>query len=339
MQFKKVNFVLLCTFIQNMKEYLESIFALLSPYKTEVLNLDYNYISDETEDKFYHIEGLEDCFALRRLILSNHEITVIEKLEENIHLNYLDLSHNYIRKIENIAHLEKLSHLSLSYNDIRKTEGLHTLSLLAHLDLGHNKIKTIEGLQSLTQLKTLILSGNKAINTLSGLENQTLLEQLYVKQCKITDWSGLKYLKSLQELYASPVQISDMYEDLKELSLHTLHISNRELQKTDRIPHISTLRRLSITGCAFIQFVTGLEENPQLQELDLSNNTLLELNGIRHLTGLEVLDVRNNNLRVVQTEAIPETLKKIRMSGNPLTPDTLTNLQEWAKNQNIVLEL
>jgi len=322
-----------------MKNYLETMFASEPPYKTEILNLDFNYIADETEDKFYQIEGLEDCFALQKLILSHHEISTIEGLQENIHLNYLDLSHNYIRSIENIEHLEKLTYLNVSFNDIRNIEGLDTLYLLTCLDLGHNRIKKIERLNHLKQLKTLILSGNKNISSLQGLENQVVLEQLYVKQCKITDWSGLMYLKNLQELYASPVQISDMYIALKNTSLHTLHFSNRELQRIDKIPHISSLKKLSITGCAFVQFVTGLEENPQLQELDLSNNTLLELNGIKHLTALEILDVRNNNIRTLQLDLIPQQLKKLRISGNPLTPETLANLQEWAKQNNITLEL
>lgn len=322
-----------------MKTYLERIFANSPAYNIEHLNLDYDYLQDEIEDKFYTIEGLEDCFALRKLIISHHEISNIEGLEENIHLEYLDLSHNYIRDIENIAHLDKLSYLNLSFNDIRKIENLNTLTQLTHLDLGHNRIKKIENLNALSHLKTLILSGNKTITTLQGLEHHVQLEQLYVKQCKIIDWSELSALTHLQELYASPIQISDMHDALKNTHISVLHLSNRELNRIDKIPHIPTLKKLTITGCAFVQYITGLEENSQVEELDLSNNTLLELNGIKHFTKLTLLDIRNNNLRSVSTNDIPNNIKKIRINGNPLTVESLTELQEWAKTHNITVEI
>jgi Leucine-rich repeat (LRR) protein len=118
---------------------------MTSPIEVFMLGDETHPISSDDEvieyigSRIRALENLENCTALRKLLLRR----------------------NVIKKIENISHLTELEELELYDNQIKVIEGLETLKKLKTLDLSYNLIKKVEGLDELENLEVLFIVENR----------------------------------------------------------------------------------------------------------------------------------------------------------------------------------
>ena len=55
--------------------------------------------------------------------------------------------------------------------------------------------------------------------------------------------------------------------------------------------------------------------------LNISNNKIVEIEGIYHLKNLAFLDISNNLIEKCDSDDLPENLIIVRMSKNPVKPE------------------
>ncbi len=130
----------------------------------EELNVKSNYIS------------LSKLKNIKRLDLSNKNISSIGGIETLSGIIELDLSFNKIKDIDNLKSLTNLKVLRLNNNKITNISTLAYLKDLKLLDLSSNKIKEVESLLFLPNLKYLYLKGNRIYNNSIKNELKAKLE-------------------------------------------------------------------------------------------------------------------------------------------------------------------
>jgi protein phosphatase 1 regulatory subunit 7 len=170
-----------------------------------------------------------------------------------------------------------LRKLDLSYNQIKEIKGLDDLApTLEELYLVENRLKKIEGLSKLTKLTLLELGGNNIREVGNGLDTLVNLEQLWIGKNKIASiGTGFQKLAKL-----------------KSLSMQANRLTSLDVD---------------------VAFAPGC--NMELIEVYLSENGLTEIDGLRQLRNLELLDVSTN--------PIPSLYKaqKERTAGAAPDPD------------------
>jgi len=144
-----------------------------------------------SENQITEIEGLKHLKGLEVLWLSGNNISEIENLENHRDLKFLNLSKNNITEIKNLESLKNLDFLGLSRNRISEIKGLGTLKKLNSLWLTKNEVSEIKGLENLTKLEILGISSNRIpprlIQELGGLDKEGRAKDLqkFVEYCRI----------------------------------------------------------------------------------------------------------------------------------------------------------
>lgn len=110
--------------------------------------------------------------------------------------------------------------LTLQANFIEEITGLDELVNLEQLYFQQNKIKKISGLQNLKNIEIFDIAVNE-VETIEGLEAMAdSLDEFWVNNNKITDWSNLEYLgktmKKLNNLYLAGNPVHQRGKEFKE---------------------------------------------------------------------------------------------------------------------------
>jgi len=105
-----------------------------------------------------------DAKGVRRVNLSNNNISSIENLDNARNIEYLNLGVNKISNISGLHNMTQLKTLRLHDNNIKKIIGLKSLNNLENLDLRYNDIEWIDGLSALNKVKKIALDGNPLIS-------------------------------------------------------------------------------------------------------------------------------------------------------------------------------
>ena len=173
------------------------------------LSLDDNNISD--------ISAVSKLINLRiYLSLNNNNISDISAVSGLTKLTSLDLTGNKVSDISAVSGLTNLRTLNLARNEIRYISVLSNLIKLTNLDLSHNEIRDFSVLSTLkTKLATLYLDGSK-IRTTDPLLPLTNLQNLFIRDHRITDVGELLKLARLENL--QDLRFDDDRFDLSKLN-------------------------------------------------------------------------------------------------------------------------
>ncbi|XP_069752517.1 protein phosphatase 1 regulatory subunit 7 isoform X2 [Narcine bancroftii] len=213
------------------------------------------------------IENLDQLITVRELDLYDNQIKQIENLQALKELEILDLSFNVVRKIEALESLTKLKKLFLVNNKITKIENVGHLDQLETLELGSNRIRVIENFENLKKLNNLFLGKNKItkLQNLDGLTNLTVLSiqkkitTLDIANNRIKKIENISHLTELQEFWMND-NLIEQWSDLDELKnakeLQTVYLEGNPLQKD---PHyrrkvILSLPSVRQIDATFIRF-------------------------------------------------------------------------------------
>lgn len=161
---------------------------------------------------------------------------------------------------------------------------------------GTGGIRKIENLEKLVNLEVLTLHGN-GIKKLEGLPEN--LKILTVGDNPIRVVENLGHLLKLEVLHLSQTAVTSINGGFKGLeSLETLFFSdNVNLQSTK-----------------------GIEDAPNLVNLDLHGNTSMKsLEGIEKLKKMKFLSIKDCGLKNIDSIEGCESLEKIDMSGNEIS--------------------
>ena len=222
-------------------------------------------------------------------------ISSLSGLEYGGHLRRLDLTQNQISDISPLTDLTKLTELVIGNNQISDISPLAGLTSLVGLSLWGNRISDISALESLTNLTWLSLEANQ-LSDISPLAHLTNLTELGLMRNEISDLSPLDYLTRLRDLSVTINSVSDVslvpnVANLTALGLSFSQISDAELhQLADLKPK---LRRLWLTDNQ-LSDISALASLTNLQALWLANNQLSDISPLASVKSLEHLHIWNN---------------------------------------------
>ena len=114
-------------------------------------------------------------------------------------------------------------------------------------------------------------------------------------------------------------------EDLSYLTfLETLTVSGRNMSNLQDFAQLTHLKKLDLSGCRFpAESLATVAALPQLKELILSGCGLSTLTGLEHAASLEGLDISNNTIRNLDTLSALTELTSLQAAHNAITDLTV----------------
>ncbi len=249
----------------------------------------------------------EDVKSITTLDASIRPIESLEGLEYLANLTSLNLEVTDIEDIQPIADLTQLEELNLGFNSITSIDALTNLTSLNQLRLNDNKLNDIDSLfwSSVKNLQVLDLSNNQ-LRKIDDLHKLKKLTTLNLSKNQINDISPLAQMTTLRELNLSSNQIVNLDENLKSLT----NLEVLDLQK-NKITDISELTWLWYTG---------------LRELNLSHNTITDLQPLSNMENLERLFLKDIEVTDVSDLRLLPKILELDLSHNLI--DDLTGIGE-----------
>ncbi|UPR04217.1 leucine-rich repeat domain-contataining protein [Chloropicon primus] len=255
--------------------------------------------------KIRKIENLSKLSNLKRLSLCDNEITRIEGLEECYNLEELCLEDNRVQTVENLESLRNLKKLDLGRNKISCISGFSQAFLsssLTQLSLEDNEITSLQGISCLKNLLELYIGNNRIVELrevqlLKSFSKLIILDLLGNPLCDDYDYRGytVYHLKKLKVLDGQMVESSEQAA-ARSKYLGRLTVDTLEEQVGHRF--FDHLRDLDISNLRLRDvchaFSGGAFAN--LCEVNLDNNLLQNVDGLRTLPKLHVLRLNNNRL-------------------------------------------
>ena len=270
------------------------------------LDLGDEYVSSDGFVNSNSISDLSPLTGLSNLTwleLGYNSITDVSSLSVLANLTHLDVSFNSITDVSPLTKLTNLATLHLSGNSFRDISPLSTLTNLTRLELIATYVSDVSALSSLTKLEVLDLLGNRItevrISDISALSSLTNLKWLRLsRHDKITDFSVLSSMRSLETLYLAETSVTDLLWISSLTALRSLSLFNNKISDVPPLSGLTNLVWLNLNRNSVMD-VSALSVLTNLQTLFLSNNRIRDLSPLSANTGLGSGDrvyVRGNPL-------------------------------------------
>jgi len=236
-------------------------------------------------------------FNYTRLELAGRNLIDLQDLHKYPALRLLDVCNNQIADAAQVGKLQGLLSAKLDGNKLASLDGLSSLEHLQLLSAKSNAITSIETL-SLSKLKFLSLDGNQLTSLpLSACTNLTVLE---ARDNKLTSTAGIEGLENLEELHLARNEIT-------ELRLGPMPCLRVLAMPTNQVATLSAF-------CG----ENDVANAPNLEQLDMSTNTVASAKEFASLAGLKQL----KSLTLAESPA--SAVDKYRNHIHGVLPDLAT---------------
>ncbi|RDD40138.1 G-protein coupled receptor GRL101-like protein, partial [Trichoplax sp. H2] len=308
----------------------------------------------------YQFSGMPNVL---RISLSSNQLCCIHPntFANLTRLTSLDLSDNVISDIQGfqIPDLKALTLLMLNENQISKVlnGSFSGLKSLKKLVLRTNRISYIAhaAFEGLIQIQDIRLDGNWIVS---------VAIDIFSTGAPLINYVGLSKnkIKSVQLINTSfsLIQHLDLSHNVIRKSII---LSGNNLQKlnlsANRIDHVSELKNLNLSLFDSIDFsnnrildinnqiIPNTQEFPKIRALYIKSNKLNQIHqrAFQNLQNLEILDLQNNNIRVLSFAENLRSLEKLIMGKNKIQQlksqyfQNLTNLTELDVSCNQIRRL
>ncbi|XP_041043087.1 toll-like receptor 5 [Carcharodon carcharias] len=281
-----------------------SVFSHLQ--SLQILTLSLNKINQIEKNAFFGLESLLQLNLSFNLLGEIYSST-FEGLRD---VSLIDLQHNHIGVIQyNTFHgLNQLRTLNLRDNSLSVIYGLHHLPQLAYFLVGHNRLKTVYGLEAVSNSTFLDFSNNAFTNLNVFYEvmqlpavKHLLLRDNHVSMCtpaltdtipKDNQLIHLDLSSNFLELMWASKQCWEVFHNLTNLTALLLDHNYLTELPQDVFKGLDSLKRLNLSSNSLSQLNLGLFPST-LEILDLSKNRLVSPNP-EVFSFVSHLDLRQN---------------------------------------------
>lgn len=170
----------------------------------------------------------------------------------------------------------------------------------------------------------------------------TITEFSVPKEAK--DYSDLKYMKDLETLMiasgtSGQLSCISSMSQLNKLEITDTAVSAEELTLIGTLPK---LQKLTLSGCG-LSTASGLKNAVGITHLNLSKNTIRNIDALSGMTALQELDLSQNALVDLSALSSCSALSVLNVSGNSLTAITplsgITALTKLQADNNSITQL
>lgn len=271
--------------------------------------------------EFNSIKGLEAAKNLETLTISGNpddssksfeDLTPLKDLKK---LKLLRLSHNAIKDLTPLKDLTELEKLYISHNQIEDVSPLNNLTNLTQLDFAKNKVEEISAIKNLVKLDTFDIIGNK-IEDISVVKNFPELKFFNAKENKIKDISVLKNNSKLEALYLNQNQIENVDVINNLTKLVDLGLSENKITDFD-FSKLANLKELQLSENSIID-ITSLAKLSKLEQLRFGKNKVKSLEALKDLKELQILDASENQIEDLTPIKNLTKLYNLDVHSNPI---------------------
>ena len=236
------------------------------------------YKEIKLEDKNLYI-ALKDIIGKQIESYDDNTLTINANKLFVSTISKLDLSNRGIKNISGLEHFKGLHVLNLTNNEIEDISSLSQIDDLWEIYLNNNRIKNIDVLSLFPNIFYIEADSNNIENINFSLDSFDWLDEISLADNDIKDMSKFYNINNDSE-YAIMIDLSGN----KNLNLSTI-----DLSKT---------YKLELRNCKFDNIQLEVTDEAILNELDLSNNNIMDLSCIPIIDSLE-LNLANNNIENV----------------------------------------
>lgn len=325
----------------------------------------WNRQDQDIANKIYRLseEGVFNTLSLKNMGLDSLEfVNVFNQIQE------LDLSGNHLTSFSNFSTFSRLKTLKIASNSIYSTNGFPAIPTLEKLWLDNNQISDFSGLKKQNKLQYLCLannSGNIDLKALSELKN---LKELDLSGTKIEDYSLLKDFPALTSLSLSSQQNPDFTKfpilvKLQEINLANNSFGTSKAELMLIFKDYSDLKKINLEGnqISSLYILTNyygeysgwsvLYDEPgiikplftKLEDLDISDNTVSDIEPLIYYKDLKKLDVSGNTLNDISPLKQLKKLESLNISNTGIinldSLNDLTQLKELNISGNQVTDI
>ena len=289
-------------------------------FATDVTDLD---LSDMG---VWDISALAGCQYITRLNLSGNNISDLSPLMNLPYLQWLDISNNSVSDLKPLMGIGSLYFLNASGNAVSSTSAFTMMNGLTTLYLDGNPIRDFSGLRRLRSITDLGLcaTGMQDSDLPYLQELQTLRTLNLIDNPGLTGM-GVDTLK--RSLPACTVSHSALSVDVniggRPVSSDTedLRLVGQNISDISGIQQLPALKRvdLSVNNISNIYPLIFADCRDNITSLNLSSNMISDLTPLAMLSSIEYLDLSYNQITSLQALMMLNTLRSIRITGNPLS--------------------
>ena len=278
------------------------------------------------------LSPLTVCRGLKRLDITGNAISDLTPLMDMPELEWLSFKDNIVVDLRPLMGMRSLRYINAEGNGITSTAPLATLSDLNELYLAFNPISDFSGLPGLSNLRRLGLE-NVGLDDeeLGPLATMSSLDVLLIYDNPALTGEAVDQLKT--ELRGCKIEHSDLVyfidicgvmvkEDAAEANL-----SGQSITDISPILRLKNLEKLDLSSNEIENIYTFQYLNAPLRELRIANNRISDCNALMYLESLERLDISDNRLFSVSQIKQIQTLRWLKITGNPLSEEQVAELR------------
>ena len=319
--------------------------AILKLPEQERLIITLYYMDGLTQRDIAHFVGISEITVRRHLRSLRQKLKgdLLVMVQENLPKH--DLTSDFTEKVA-----FKIETLEAAIKDaIGKHEGAiltSDLQRLTNLDAPSRNIDNLSGLENCTSLQRLWLTGNQ-VSDLKPLNSLTKVQELSLATNQISDITPLSRLTNMRHLWLGCNQVSDLSPLGRLTNLEGLWLMDNQISDLSPLSKLTNLQVLHL-GDNQISDLTPLSRLMNLRVLLLGDNQVSDLTPLSKLTKLQKLWLANSIWGDNQVSDITplSNLTNLRSLGlfrnqiSDLTPlSNLTKLQVLSMYRNQIEDL
>ncbi|KAI8909902.1 hypothetical protein DFJ77DRAFT_550344 [Powellomyces hirtus] len=318
--------------------------------------------------KLLGVAGVPDMHALQFLDISGNALQDLSSLTGLVNLRELHAASNELTTCRHLIHLPRLAKVNLRCNKLDRIDmGVTDIPNLEVLDVSCNRLTTVAGIEILTGLREFLTDQNRIElidlqRPIPGLEILSMndnslhvfdgkfwprLRRLALDRNPVVRFAHEDNLKRLRYLSMENQVAGDVHSTFglfrqidfaKLISLTDLHMSNLHLGSIGDLRQTTQLQRLSLQGAGLIDIPRSTARAlQQLVHLDLQDNSIADLGGLKYLKHLRSLCLTGNNVAdfgaLIHAVGRMSRLEVLDVRDNPITrrfyPNPPSEGPEW----------
>ena len=298
-----------------------------------------------------NIWSLPQLTNLRELYLNGNALLanspeLVATINNNPKLEHLELSGLPLADHAAIVHTGggqplPLTKLNLSNTILPNVSWIGSFPLMNDLDISNNPISDSLGMQVMQDLERLDISDTN-ITSLIGILPHNNIRSLKLNNNGNTDmldlYSVINHNANLQDLGIAGLPVTSLYDlpllnhlSGKPLPIQSLNISRTGISDITALAQFEYLRNLYASNDNIFD-ISSLHKF-QLNELDLSLNNIVDLNGLETQRNIKQLDLTgNSSINVLQINTLLQnngTITHLGLGNIPLDSTTFSILSDF----------